>query len=138
MQGKSPLQVVEIASTLRGRGHAVTGTRASEAQQVAILRAFSAAEIDPVARTILLDPPIIPKNAVPPVVLICVETADLPVAQEAARTLQFMGVPTNRLTDVGVGGLHRLLEHVAMLQEACAAIVVAGMEGRCPVSWADW
>lgn len=131
-QGKTVAQVVEIAKALRARGHAVLGTRASEAQQAAIHQEFSDALIDPVARTILLDPPVIAENTDPPVGLICAGTADLPVADEAARTLQFMGVPTRRLTDVGVSGLHRLLAHVEMLQEACAVVVVAGMEGALP------
>ena len=56
-------------------------------------------------------------------------TSDLPVAEEAAVTLEFMGVPVDRVYDAGVAGIHRLLKHVPALRQATAIVVVAGMEG---------
>jgi NCAIR mutase (PurE)-related protein len=63
------------------------------------------------------------------VLITCAGTSDLPVAEEAAATAQAFGNPVERLYDVGVAGLHRLLEHTALLRGAAVLIVVAGMEG---------
>jgi NCAIR mutase (PurE)-related protein len=59
-------------------------------------------------------------------------TSDLPVAEEALVTLECAGIPNERLFDVGVAGIHRLLEAVPLLRRARAVIVVAGMEGALP------
>jgi pyridinium-3,5-biscarboxylic acid mononucleotide synthase len=56
-------------------------------------------------------------------------TSDLPVAEEAAVTLEFMGVPARRVYDAGVAGIHRVLAHLETLRSAAAIVVVAGMEG---------
>jgi NCAIR mutase (PurE)-related protein len=56
-------------------------------------------------------------------------TADLPVAEEAAVTLEFMGVSVSRVYDAGVAGIHRILRHVPALRRASAVVVIAGMEG---------
>jgi hypothetical protein len=56
-------------------------------------------------------------------------TSDVPVAEEAAATLEFMGVPVRRVYDAGVAGIHRLVAHVKALRGAAAIVVVAGMEG---------
>ncbi len=63
------------------------------------------------------------------ILLITAGTADLPVAEECAATLEAHGLPPRRITDVGVAGVHRLLEHVPALADADAVVVVAGMEG---------
>src|SRR5205823_2090716 len=60
---------------------------------------------------------------------ICAGTSDVPVAEEAAFTLEFAGNAVERIYDVGVAGIHRLLAHAARLREARALVVVAGMEG---------
>ncbi|HET9251048.1 MAG TPA: 1-(5-phosphoribosyl)-5-amino-4-imidazole-carboxylate carboxylase, partial [Candidatus Eisenbacteria bacterium] len=64
-----------------------------------------------------------------PVLVLSAGTSDLPVAEEAAVTLEFMGVPVRRVYDAGVAGIHRLLGHVKALRTASAIVVVAGMEG---------
>ncbi len=64
--------------------------------------------------------------------VLCAGTADLPVAEEAAVTADLMGSDVVRLYDVGVAGLHRLLDHLPALREARAIVVVAGMEGALP------
>jgi NCAIR mutase (PurE)-related protein len=64
-----------------------------------------------------------------PVLVLSAGTSDLPVAEEAAVTLEFMGVPVRRVYDAGVAGIHRLLGHVRALRTASAIVVVAGMEG---------
>ena len=67
-----------------------------------------------------------------PVAVVCAGTSDLPVAEEAAQTLEFAGAKVNRITDVGVAGLHRLLARLDDLRSACIVIAVAGMEGALP------
>jgi pyridinium-3,5-biscarboxylic acid mononucleotide synthase len=64
--------------------------------------------------------------------VIAAGTSDVPVAEEAAEVLRFLGNATRTLYDVGVAGIHRLLEHAHVLQEADVLIVVAGMEGALP------
>jgi hypothetical protein len=64
--------------------------------------------------------------------VLCAGTSDLPVAEEAAVTAEFLGAPVERFFDVGVAGLHRLLAHHESLQRCEVAIVCAGMEGALP------
>ena len=68
----------------------------------------------------------------PGVLVVAAGTADLPVAEEAALTSRLMGSPPARIYDVGVAGLHRLLDHLDQLQEANVVVAVAGMEGALP------
>jgi len=63
------------------------------------------------------------------VLVVSAGTSDLPVAEEAAVTLEFMGLSVRRVYDAGVAGIHRLLKHVRALRDASAIVVVAGMEG---------
>jgi len=67
-----------------------------------------------------------------PVAVVCAGTSDLPVAEEAAQTLEFAGVRVSRITDVGVAGLHRLLARLDDLRAASIVIAIAGMEGALP------
>ena len=133
-QGKSVEQVVQIARSLRGRGSRVLATRASADQIAALRREFEPIVVNEPGRVVLIGDDTCERSAGdgPYVVLICAGTADLPVAEEAALTLRSMHVPVRRLTDVGVSGLHRLLAQTDVLQQACAVIVVAGMEGALP------
>jgi hypothetical protein len=66
------------------------------------------------------------------VAVVCAGTSDIPVAEEAALTAEVMGARVERVYDVGVAGLHRVLNHVATLKRARAIVVVAGMEGALP------
>lgn len=66
------------------------------------------------------------------VVVVCAGTSDLPVAEEAALTLEILGSRAERLYDVGVAGLHRLLDNIKVFKNANCVIVVAGMEGALP------
>ena len=67
-----------------------------------------------------------------PVAVVCAGTSDLPVAEEAAVTAEYLGLETERIVDVGVAGLHRLLAQGDRLARARAVIVCAGMEGALP------
>ena len=64
--------------------------------------------------------------------VVCAGTSDIPVAEEAKRTLITLGHPVEKLYDAGVAGLHRLLEHHSLITNAAVIIVVAGMEGALP------
>lgn len=67
-----------------------------------------------------------------PVAVVCAGASDLPVAEEAAQTLEFAGWPVQRVTDVGVAGLHRLFAKLPLIRNSRIVITVAGMEGALP------
>ena len=93
---------------------------------------FSAVEMNPLARTAFHPGSGGPRNARGTVLVVAAGTSDLPVAEEAAVTAQAFGNPVERLTDVGVAGLHRLFHRLDLLREASVIIVAAGMEGALP------
>ena len=129
--GKTPEQVGQIVERLAARHDTVLGTRASEEHAAATLRLVPDAEYHPVARAITVrrgEP--LPSR--PGIALLAAGTSDLPVAEEAALTAELMGHATERIYDVGVAGLHRLLDTLPALGRARVLIVVAGMEGALP------
>lgn len=133
--GKTVQQVLGVAQRLAASGGPVLATRASDDQLSAMASQFPNAVISHQARAALLNEPatpVEPKDGEPLVVVISAGTADIPVAEEALFTLRAMQVPAQRVLDVGVSGLHRLLSHVEAMQRACAVVVIAGMEGALP------
>jgi NCAIR mutase (PurE)-related protein len=133
-QGKTVEHLIEIARRLAAGNNPVLATRASPTQLAALRANFPNLLINDLARASIVNPPpsIEPQKDKPYVALISAGTADHPVAEESAITLRAMSVPFIRLHDVGVSGLQRLLAHVDVLQNACATIVAAGMEGALP------
>jgi NCAIR mutase (PurE)-related protein len=134
-QGKTVGQVVEIAKRLAGGGGRVLCTRVSAEQGEALVREFGErATWNEVGRVVVIGDleSQISNLKSQNVGVVCAGTADLPVAEEAGMTLMAMGVPFERVNDVGVSGVHRLLAHVEMLQRCCAIVVIAGMEGALP------
>jgi hypothetical protein len=129
-EGKTPAQVAEIAARLAERAGRVLVTRAGRDSFEAVLEALPDATYHETARAITVerDPP----ARQPGVAVLCAGTADLPVAEEAAVTAELMGSEVERLYDVGVAGLHRLLDHLPALTGARALVAVAGMEGALP------
>jgi pyridinium-3,5-biscarboxylic acid mononucleotide synthase len=127
-QGKTEQQVVTIAERLAAHAQTVLGTRASNDVCVVVQNAFPNAQIFPEARMFLVGQPASPLTT-RPMVIMSAGTADIPVAEEAAITAWAMGNVVERLYDVGVAGLHRLLDNVALIQRARVIVVVAGMEG---------
>ena len=127
-QGKTPAQVAEIAARLAEKGERLLITRAGEEAFQAVLKILPDALYYPQARLIIR-----PGGAAAPprgeVLVISAGTADLPVAEEAALCAEAMGLLVERLYDVGVAGLHRLLDNLGTLARAQVIIVVAGMEG---------
>ncbi len=129
--GKTPEQVVAIAARLFERHGRVLVTRATPEQARALRRRYRRAAYHPAARSLTLQRvPLPPRPGY--VGVLCAGTSDLPVAEEAAVTAEFMGNRVERLYDVGVAGLHRLLEKLDLIQGAQVLVVVAGMEGALP------
>lgn len=131
--GKTADQVGEICARLAGRAGGFLATRADTETRDRLSRQFPAARVNAVARTVLLRDDVEGGfDGAGTVLLVSAGTADLPVAEEAAETLCALGNPVARLYDVGVAGLHRLLDQAERLRDAAVIIVVAGMEGALP------
>lgn len=131
-QGKTADQIAGIARRLLEAGQNVLVTRLGPEAAATVLQAVPELSYNALARTALAMPRPVTLLPGPPVVVVTAGTSDLPVAEEALETLRAAGVPAERLVDVGVAGLHRLLDRLEVLQRARAVIVVAGMEGALP------
>jgi len=127
--GKTPEQVAEIFARMASAGGSVLATRADAAAGSAVQERVPEAEYHAVARVIGLRRP---EQAAGPVAVVCAGTSDLPVAEEAAVTAEYLGCAVARIADVGVAGLHRILAEREALSTARAVIVCAGMEGALP------
>jgi len=129
--GKTPQQTVDLLGTLHAAhpDRAVLATRLPEDAAAAVLSAFPAVVLDPVARTAMLGPLPAPVGTV---CVVAAGTSDGPVAAEAAVTAAVYGAGVVRVDDVGVAGLHRLLAVRDQLAGADCLVVVAGMEGALP------
>ena len=130
--GKTPRQIADIARSLAAKAAgAVLITRATPEQAAAALAAVPGARFDERSRLVVVKPS---RDAVAATVaVVAAGTSDLPVAEEASVALEAAGVATVlRITDVGVAGVHRVLEHRAAFEAADALVVVAGMEGALP------
>jgi len=130
-QFKSVDQVVSIFEKLTTHHDHVLGTRASPEMADAVQTRIPSATYDPVSRLLsVVKISLPPKSDSDPFILVAAAgTADLPVAEEAAQTAEFLGDRVVRAFDVGVAGLHRLLDKWDLLQNAQVVISVAGMEG---------
>jgi NCAIR mutase (PurE)-related protein len=131
-EGKTPEQVAAIAQKLAERSAVALATRASPEVFAAVKQALPGAVYHEQARLIVIGAPPQPKPDLPPVLVLTGGTADLPVAEEAAATAEAMGQRVERIYDVGVAGIHRLLRYREALASARAIIVVAGMDGALP------
>ncbi len=126
--GKEMEQVQGIAAALLSQGSNLLATRASEEIFEAIQMIHSAAVYHKLARLVVVQQQQI-KQISGTIVVITAGTSDLPVAEEAAVVAETFGNKVERLYDVGVAGIHRLLASIELLQEARVIIAVAGMEG---------
>jgi pyridinium-3,5-biscarboxylic acid mononucleotide synthase len=133
-EGKSPDQVVAICERLAAMTGSFLGTRCSEAHAAAVRRAFPRAVWTPLARTVHLVPEGADETRLETgtILIVSAGTSDLPVAEEAAVVAEVFGHRVERLTDVGVAGIHRLFASSGRLRQADVVIVVAGMEGALP------
>ncbi len=129
--GKLPGQVLGIARALLEVDGVVLGTRATSQHFDAVVAEIPDARYHPAARciTVIRQPmPAMPGK----VAVVCAGTSDIPVAEEAAVTLETFGCTVDRISDVGVAGIHRLLAVRDRLEACNAVIVAAGMEGALP------
>jgi len=129
--GKSPEQVLKIVRALLGREQRVLVTRITPQHARVLRKKFSKAVFHEVARCVTIERKPLPKRP-GTIAVVCAGTSDLPVAEEAAVTAEIMGNRVERVTDVGVAGVHRLVNRLDDIQRANVVIVVAGMEGALP------
>lgn len=129
--GKTPAQIAAIAAEIVARGSTLLVTRAGEAAYREVRARVPQAQYHPEASIITLrQQDVAPGKGT--LVVAAAGTSDLPVAEEAALTAELMGNTVERVYDVGVAGLHRILSERARLNAARVVIVVAGMEGALP------
>lgn len=129
--GKTPEQVVKIAARILASESRVLITRITEVHARALRKKFKRAAHHETARCVTIEKSPLPKRP-GTIGVICAGTSDLPVAEEAAVTAEIMGNRVERIYDVGVAGLHRLLAKSENLRRANVLVVVAGMEGALP------
>lgn len=127
-QNKTTEQVVGIMGALAANARVVLGTRADRERYEAVRAAFPQAVYHEAPRIIQIGTPAEEEGA-GPCLVVSAGTSDIPVAEEAAVVVEAAGCRVERVYDVGVAGLHRLLEHRNRLDAAQVVIVVAGMEG---------
>jgi pyridinium-3,5-biscarboxylic acid mononucleotide synthase len=131
--GKTVGQVVAIAERLEAASGSFLATRVDPAQAEALALQFPRAEVNALGRTVFLPPDPEPAPTGRGTILVCTAgTSDLAVAEEAAVSARALQNRVERLTDVGVAGIHRLLVQTDVLRAAGVIIVVAGMEGALP------
>lgn len=129
--GKTPEAILEVACRLLEDGQNVFATRIDAAKAKLICEVCPQAIYNPTSRTLRIDCEL-SIESVGHVAVISAGTSDLPVAEEARETLDWMGVNATMVHDVGVAGPHRLPSRLAEFVDADAIVVVAGMEGALP------
>jgi hypothetical protein len=131
-QGKTARQIAAIAQSMRTQGQRVLITRLEESQARAVRVILPELRYHEDGRLGVLGESPVPPAGQGAILVVSAGTADIPVAEEAAVTAEFLGNQVERLYDVGVAGLHRLLENLDKLNTSSVLIVVAGMEGALP------
>jgi NCAIR mutase (PurE)-related protein len=127
--GKTPEQIVKIAGKIQQKGVPVLITRTDENIYQKIKEQFQSATYNSDARIIRIATEQEQQHQDGSILVISAGTSDIPVAEEAAMTVETIGYQVTRIYDVGVAGIHRLLAHQQALAKAEVIIVVAGMEG---------
>ncbi len=130
-EGKQTYQILAIMERLTQGASPVLATRASPEVYAAVSERIPTVRYHDLARAMVYEPQPLPRRK-GTILVVSAGTSDLPVAEEAVVTAEVMGNPVERLYDVGVAGLHRLLAHLDSLLAARVLIVVAGMEGALP------
>jgi NCAIR mutase (PurE)-related protein len=131
-QGKTPEQIAAILTELRRGGSTVMASRVSPEAGALVVAAVPEARYLPVPRAVVVGPMPAPDRGRGLIAVLSAGTADVPVAEEAALTAELAGNNVERIFDVGVAGLHRLLVYREKLETAEVIVVAAGMEGALP------
>jgi pyridinium-3,5-biscarboxylic acid mononucleotide synthase len=129
---KTPAQIVGIARELARTGQNVLITRLGSERAREVLALMPELNYTEIARTATLEQGPIATLGTRPVALVSAGTGDLPVAEECAETLRMLGAKVERVYDVGVAGIHRLLTRRYVFERTSVVVVVAGMEGALP------
>ena len=129
--GKTPQQVRGILEVMVRRDSPILATRADEERYAAVRDLSPDLRFDPVSRTITRMSVGAPASS-RPVAVVTAGTSDIPVAEEAAVTAEVFANRVERVYDVGIAGLHRLLNRLTVIREATVIVAVAGMEGALP------
>lgn len=130
---KTPEQIITIATTLLKQSSLLMATRVNAVQAAAVQQSLPEVHYHPQARMLTaneIKPG--PERSRGAIIIICAGTSDIPVAEEARVTAETLGHAVQILYDIGVAGLHRLLNYQRLLHTATVIIVVAGMEGALP------
>lgn len=131
-QGKSVAQMQKIIAALAAKGGNVLATRVSGAKGAKLKGLFPEAVYHADARALTIERHPVEIRGRGKILVVCAGTSDIPVAAEAVLTARLMGNEVEKIYDVGVAGLHRLLARRGALAEASVIVVVAGMEGALP------
>jgi NCAIR mutase (PurE)-related protein len=131
-QGKKAEQIIKIIEKMMEKQENVLVTRLTDNKAKIIKKHFPSSEYYPDSRILTIAVTQIEKRGKGTILVISAGTADIPIAEEAAITAKFMGNEVETLFDVGVAGLHRLLQNKDTIMGACVIVVVAGMEGALP------
>ena len=131
-EGKRADQITEIIKAMLTQGANVLVTRVDADKAKAVQKKIKDAVYHDVARTLTVRQQKTSEDAQGLVIVLAAGTSDIAVAEEAAITAEMVGSRVERLFDVGVAGLHRLLDHYQQIREASVLVVVAGMEGALP------
>ncbi len=131
-EGKSAEQIIGIAREIARTGQNVLMTRIDAVKAAAVQDALENVRYHAMARIATIEQRPITPLGKQPVALCCAGTSDMPVAEECAETLRMLGVGVERIYDVGVAGVHRLLARRGVFDRCSIAVVVAGMEGALP------
>jgi len=130
-EGKTLTQTTDALTALVAAHGGALATRVTSEVASSLLELFPTGNYDSVSRLYRIGQ-MNGSFSSAPVAVVCAGTSDLPVAEEAAQTLEFAGARVSRFTDVGVAGLHRLLARLDDLRAASIVIAIAGMEGALP------
>lgn len=125
--GKADEHLLHIFGKLLEEEGEVLGTRASEHQYELLKQKFPQVQYDPISGIIKIQKQ--DREKIGGIAVCTAGTADIPVAEEAAQTAEYFGSRVERIYDVGVSGLHRLLSKIDTIQSANCIVAVAGMEG---------
>ena len=131
-QGKSPDQIAAILNELRRGGSTVMATRVGAEAAAVVVAAVEGARYLAVPRIVVVGPVPAPDRGRGLIAVLSAGTADVPVAEEAAVTAELAGNQVERIYDVGVAGLHRLMVYREQIERAEVIVVAAGMEGALP------
>lgn len=127
-KGKTPEQIIAIAKKIMSHHGILLITRTNKEVYLKLKKLYPKIKFSKSAGAVYYRKPPVPAKK-GTVVIVTAGTADLPVAEEAKITLEIMGSPVEMLCDVGVAGIHRILDKRHILERASVVIVIAGMEG---------